>query len=362
MHKKKVAIVSGVGIPANYSGYETLIENIAEQTSQKFDLYVYCSSKAYTTKLETYKGAKLIYLDFKANGIQSIIYDCVSVLNAIFIQKINTILILGVGIGMFIPIFRLISPKTKFIVHLDGLEWKRTKWNKFVRFYLKVNEWFAGKFANEIIADNIGIQEYVKQKYRRESNLIQYGANIEASSVSINILKKYTLPDKFDLSICRIVPENNIKLILKSYVKSNAKIVFIGNWKDSSFALDLFNEYKNDKNIFLIDKIFDQEILASFKNKAQRYIHGHSVGGTNPSLIEAMYHKLPIIAFDVNFNRHTTFGKAFYFKNELDLLSILNSDEQNSLTKQGDELFDLAINKYNWKTVSDKYIKVFDEL
>ena len=161
---KHVSIVGTVGIPANYGGLETCAEQLVHHKSSRIKYTVYCSKKSYVNRVMNYNSDRLIYLPLKANGWQSIFYDYLSILHAILHS--DTILVLGVSGCTIIPIIKIFI-KRKFIINIDGLEWKRDKWNFISKFILKVSEIFAIKFADIIITDNKHIQDYVKFNYNK---------------------------------------------------------------------------------------------------------------------------------------------------------------------------------------------------
>ena len=156
---KKVSIVGSVGLPPRYGGWETLVDQLTKALNGMFDFTVYCSAKKYDERLDSFNGAKLVYVDFDANGIQSIIYDFESMLRSI--RTADVLLILGVSGCIFLPIISLLS-SAKLIVNIDGLEWKRDKWGKFAKWFLKISESVAVRFANVVVADNQAISDYVR--------------------------------------------------------------------------------------------------------------------------------------------------------------------------------------------------------
>ena len=192
---KKIAIIGTVGVPAKYGGFESLAENLIGTLKSKDIKYtIYCSEKAYNEKLREYKGAKLEYISFEANGAQSVIYDIISLIKAS--RKHEIILVLGVSGCCFLPIFRLFARKKKLVINIDGLEHRREKWGKWARLFLKFSEKMAVKYADVIIADNKGIQDYVTREYDKDSILIAYGgdhalANTMSGEEEQKILKKY---------------------------------------------------------------------------------------------------------------------------------------------------------------------------
>ncbi len=355
----KIAIVGTVGLPAKYGGWETLTNYICLELNDKYDITVFCTSKKYDEQLKEYNGVKLQYIDLDANGIQSIPYDIISMYKSL--KFADTILILGVSGCIALPIFKLFSKK-KFIVNIDGLEWKRDKWGKFAKWFLKISESMAVKFADIVIADNKAIQSYVFNNYGKESKLIAYGADHSKKiDISTEISEKYKfLNNKFAFKVCRIEPENNLDMILEAF-KSFEKLplVIIGNWTNSEYGINLKKKYSGIENIHLIDPIYDQTILNQFRSNAYVYVHGHSAGGTNPSLVEAMYLELPIIAFGVSYNIETTHSKAMYFDNSKDLKNILDTLDDDKLENIAKDLKNVADTNYVWKIVANKYAELF---
>lgn len=356
---KKIAIIGTVGLPSNYGGFETLTEYLTKHVATQYDITVYCSSKSYKTKLKTHNNAKLKYLPLNANGVQSILYDIVSTFNALFYADV--LLILGVSGCIVLPFIKLISSK-KIIVNIDGLEWKRDKWGKAAKWFLKYSEKLAVKYADHVVADNKVIQQYVKDAYGINSALIAYGAD-HSSKIAITAESKTKYPflsDKYAFKVCRIEPENNIHLILKAFSKhNNLNLVIVGNWENSSYGAQLKLEYGAYKNIYLLDTIYNQQELNQLRSNCYVYVHGHSAGGTNPSLVEAMYLKLPIIAFGVNYNRETTAHKAIYFEDVNSLEFILKNLQKYNLETVCEALKKEADACYRWAIISNQYASLF---
>ncbi len=350
---KKIAIIGIQGIPANYGGFETLVENIiGENCSNDIQYTVFCSSKDMPRKIKEHKGARLKYVCFRANGVQSIPYDIVSMVRAI--SGYDAILILGVSGCIFLPIFKLFCRK-KVIVNIDGLEYRRAKWKPWVKKFLKLSEKAAVRFANVIITDNKGIQEYVKEEYGKESSLIAYGGNHALIDIAKEreeeILKQYNLEkDGYSISVCRIEPENNCHITLDAFKNSNEKLVFIGNWYRNGYSNKLKEMYCGYDNIMLLDSIYDLDILYTLRKNAKYYIHGHSAGGTNPSLVEAMFFGRPVLSFDVVYNRETTKNKAHYFTDADSLRQLISLGVDN-----GKELKDIACEEYTWAKIAKEY-------
>lgn len=356
--KMKVAIIGSLGIPAKYGGFETLVEYLTWHLGHKLQLTVYCSSKVYVEKIHTHNNSILKYIPIGGNGIQSIPYDIISLFLAA--KKNRTILILGISGCIALPIFRFFYKDRKVIVNIDGLEHQRVKWNKYVKIFLKYSEKIAIKYADKIITDNEAIRKYVLDEYKKESTFIAYGGNqVKFSPLSQKTKAKYLIPDKYAFKVCRIEPENNIRMILDAFSECSFPLIIIGNWSNSKYGINLKNEYQSKDNIHMLDPIYDQSVLDQIRNNCFFYIHGHSAGGTNPSLVEAMYLGLPIFAYDVVYNRETTFNQALYFKNVDELTKLVNNTSNLELNDIGIKMMDIAKDEYTWEKIAKQYFQLF---
>jgi glycosyltransferase involved in cell wall biosynthesis len=356
---KKVAIIGTVGIPAKYGGFETLTEYLTKHVGDRFDITVFCSSKTYKTKLKTHNNAKLKYLPLNANGVQSILYDIISIFKALFFA--DTLLILGVSGCIVLPFVKLISSK-KTIVNIDGLEWKRAKWGKAAKWFLKYSEKVAVKYAHTVISDNKVIQDYVLKEYGVQSELIAYGADhCQHEILSKQVLSKYPfLNENYAFKVCRIEPENKLDVILKAFSEfPELNIVIVGNWKNSTYGIQLKQQFSTFPNIYLLNPIYNQIDLNQLRCNCLVYIHGHSAGGTNPSLVEAMFLGLPIIAYGVPYNRETTQHKAMFFHTSNELVKIITSLDEKDLKKVSEDMKDIANNNYIWEVIANKYALLF---
>jgi glycosyltransferase involved in cell wall biosynthesis len=357
MKNKRIAIIGTVGLPAKYGGFETLADHLVTNLSDKYDFTVYCSKKKYKKEeqLTSYKGAKLQYIPLEANGIESIPYDSLSILHAL--MKNDVLLILGVAGAWLIPFIRLFTNK-KVIISIDGIEWKRDKWPLLAKLYLWWSEMIAVKYSHIDISDNESIQDYTAMRYKTLSRVIEYGADHTIKvSPSEDDFKKYPfLKTNYAVKVCRIEPENNVHLVLEAFrIKKEMSLVFVGNWNNSHYGQKLKEKYKEEANIHLFDPIYDQREIDLIRGNAALYIHGHSAGGTNPSLVEAMYLKLPVLAFKVSYNITTTEGKAVYFSSVEDLVEELDSLSPLKLKGLAKEMSLIAERRYNWKNISNLY-------
>lgn len=350
---KQVAIVGIQGVPAKYGGFESLVENIiGENCSPDIHYTIFCSSVDMPDRRKEYKGCSLKYVGLRANGISSIPYDIVSMMRAV--RGFDTILILGVSGCVFLPVLKLLSP-SKLVVNIDGLEHRRGKWGKLARWFLRFSEGCAVRNANVVIADNKGIQDYVTATYHKPSELIAYGGDHVMRDVPEEqqqaILKQYGLEGKeYAITVCRIEPENNCHLTLEAFAQSGKTLVFIGNWEHSVYGQNLHKQYENLPNIKLLNAIYDLDTLFTLRFHAVCYVHGHSAGGTNPSLVEAMFFGHPIIAYNVVYNRETTHNQAYYFSTADELVQILSRKDLD-----GKALRQIAEDQYTWRHIARQY-------
>ena len=356
--RKKVAVIGTVGVPAQYGGFETLVENIiGENASSGIEYTIFCSARSYKERLKEYKGAKLKYIHLNANGAQSTPYDILSMIRTG--NKYDVALVLGVSGCIFLPIFRLWF-HNKLIINIDGLEHRREKWGRFAKWFLRRSEAMAVRHADVVVSDNKGIQDYVTETYHKQSALIAYGGDHASRSVSKEraaaILKQYGVEEgKYAVSVCRIEPENNCHVILEAFSKTDRKLLYIGNWDRSEYGRELKARYSSCPNIIIHDPEYDLDTLYVLRSNAGVYIHGHSAGGTNPSLVEAMFSSKPIFAFDVVYNRETTFGEASYFKDVNQLVNLLST----GVNSDGQKLLQLAQKHYVWKKIAQQYEKLY---
>ncbi len=361
----KVAIIGTVGVPACYGGYETLVENLLDyKQNPELQYQVYCSTKVYkNNRPKKYKGAILKYIPFNANGTQAPIYDTLSLIHAYF--TCDLILSLGTVGSFILPFIKLFSKK-KIIFNLDGLDNERAKFSTFTQKVIGTARKLAAKYGDLCISDNQGIKDYAKRVYHRDSELIEYGGD-NAVSVKDNkqLYDRYGLtPQSYSFKVARIEPENNIETILQAYAEMpDEKLVLVGNWNRSEFGRQMKEKYNLLPNMLLLDPIYEKTELNLLRSNCKLYIHGHSAGGTNPSLAEAMSLGLPIIANGVIYNRETTEHKARYFKDRdikslIEQVNILSSASE-ARQQIGEAMLEIAKRRYTWRRIANLYERLF---
>ncbi|MCU6670151.1 DUF1972 domain-containing protein [Enterobacteriaceae bacterium H4N4] len=354
--RKKIAVVGTVGVPACYGGFESLVQNLVDYQSGNITYQVFCSSKKYKDKIKKYRDAELIYLPVSANGPSSILYDILCLLVCL-IKRPDVVLILGVSGCIFLPVYRLLS-KSRVITNIDGLEWRRNKWSPKVKWFLKKSEKLAVKYSDIVISDNQAIAEYVESEYGRKSEVIAYGGD-HAVAVTATGEPTEAVVKGYFLSLCRIEPENNVDMILESFVASNEKLKFMGNWNNSEYGQALKRKYSAYSNIEILDPDYNIDNLYRLRKNCIAYIHGHSAGGTNPSLVEAMHFSVPVIAFDCTFNRYSTNNVALFFSDCDALQLAVHEVISGSVPNMGQELKNVANDKYCWESIASAYESLF---
>lgn len=355
MRRRSVAILGTVGVPGRYGGFETLADNLVQFHSRNefpIDISVTCSSLARADRREHYHRARLHFVPLNANGATSIPYDVWSILSE-GIRRTDVIVLLGVSGALFLPLSRIFF-RSRIVTNIDGIEWKREKWNAVARAFLRASEWAAVRFSHAVIADNEGIADHVRRTYGSDCHVIAYGGDHAVGKTKSASLPD-GLPKQFDLALCRIEPENNVEMILEAYSKLSDPLVFVGNWNNSSYGSALRERFGVCANLHLLGPIYDPAALQALRSWARLYVHGHSAGGTNPSLVEMMHFRIPVFAHGCSFNRYTTEEKARYFETAGDLCSLVQSLSPDDASEIGDAMKEIALRRYTWDRIGEAY-------
>lgn len=356
-----VAIVGTRGIPGNYGGFETFAEEISIRLNCNANrISVYCDNDS--SKLKSFNGVNLEYSRYNKTNNPILFY-----LDSIFkaSKKNDVMIVAGVGgsIFYFIPKFY----GCKICTNIDGIESKRDKWSFFKKLYLKIAERFAILFSDIIIADSNGIKEYLLKKYGnidKRIRVIEYGAYLNDESDN-NLIHKYDLRfNDYYLVVSRLEPENNIKMIIRGYLNAptDRPLIIVGNINNNDYVKNILS-FASEKVRFL-GGIYDKNELNSIRHGCFAYFHGHSVGGTNPSLLEALGAKNISICHDNVFNREVTNSLMFYFNNSSDVTkSIINCESLDQASRE--QLKEAAALKikcyYNWESMAKKYFTLLSE-
>lgn len=385
--KKNIFIVGARGYKFNYGGWETFVTNlISNNKNDDFCFYIphLTFTKEEDKKINHLDGVICPLIYTPQRGFATMFHFTIKAMNYVtkFIRENhlqNTIiLMLGCKVGPLIPIWKKRLKNTKFIINPDGLEWKRDKWAWWIKECFKISERTSIKYCDYCVCDSKAIQAYVDEKYEKyqtPTSFIAYGAyeNQKAYKNTIvrDLWKKYDIKDKdYYLIVGRFVPENNYETMIKEFMKTKTKrdLVIICNLEKNKFYdyLKETTHFETDKRIKFIGSVYDASALLYFRIHAYAYIHGHSAGGTNPSLLEALSNTDVNILYDVCYNREVGEDTCFYFSKKENSLKKIIARCEKLTPKEMKECGTLAKARihenYTWDIVVDKYEFVFDKL
>ena len=358
----KIAILGTRGIPNYYGGFEQFAEYFAIYLAKEnHEVYVY-NSHNHPFKENTFKGVNIIHKydpEYKIGTAGQFIYDLNCILDS---RKRNFDIILQLGYTSSSIWYFLLPKKPIIITNMDGLEWKRTKYSKPVQKVLLYAEKLAVKSSDYLISDSLGIKKYLQDKYNKDSTYIAYGAhqfiNSDEKILEIYNLKKH----QFNMILARLEPENNIETILDGIVLAAQEmpIIVIGN-HNTKFGTYLKNKYQNFTAIQFIGAVYNLEHLNNLRHFSNLYFHGHSVGGTNPSLLEAMASNALIIAHNNDFNKAILNDNAFYFFNAEEVKNLTLKIKKNDNLQLIENNFKAIESEYNWDKINGKYLQLFQK-
>lgn len=396
-----VFIIGAKGI-GNYGGYETFLKKLIEtdRNNPKIKYHVACkyngqgamdetklpSAKTIDDHHFTYYNADCFKINIseKLGPAQAIYYDMAAFKECIRQIKEQNIehpivYVLACRIGPFVGKYvkQLHQLGGKIFVNPDGHEWMRAKWSKPVRKYWKISEARMVKYADLLVCDSVNIEKYIQKtyaKYQPKTTFIAYGADIITSQLTADsekvrqwYLKKRIKENGYFLIVGRFVPENNYATMISEFMKSsvNKNLVIITNVEHNKFYDELKNKthFENDSRIKFVGTVYDSELLKYIRENAFGYLHGHSVGGTNPSLLEALSSTKLNLLYDVGFNKEVGENAALYWNKDTGVLGkLLNSVEKLSkekINKLGVKAKQRIRNNYSWAYIAEQYNKVF---
>lgn len=366
MTKKKVALIGTNGIPAQYGGIETLAEYLARDLSEDYDLYCYCSKTPKEKQLETYRNTHLIYSRWKANGWQSILFDGTTILHSL--RKHDVLVVLGCSCPFVMPFKRLTS-KGVVLNAIGGRESDKVRgWKPLGKVEVAIKKTFsrwAVKNADYVIIDNAANIERFENQHGFKPLLAEYGGDHATSEpVTPEMLEKYPfLSGQYDVTVSRAQEDMNIHMVIDAYKQvPERKVVIISNWQKSEYGQKLYAENTGKyENIILQNAIYNQKELNTIRSNASLYLHTHSMCGTAPSLVEAMYLGLPIICFKVPTNIETTEHQSIYFESVPELVDILKKLDEQTISTLKVNLHEIAMRRYIWKRISNIYKMCIDK-
>ncbi|MDU2461177.1 MAG: DUF1972 domain-containing protein [Clostridium sp.] len=381
---KNIFIIGSKGIPAKYGGFETFVEKLTEYKKSE-DIMYHVSCLSNNNDEFIYNNARCFNINTPNIGpAKAIYYDVIALKKSLYYIKTNklndvVIYILACRIGPFLSYYKKIAENlgVKIYVNPDGHEWKRAKWNWITRKYWKLSEKLMVKNSDLLICDSVNIESYIKKDYsiyNPKTKYIAYGAD-EIKSVTKETINKLNdwykekgiSKKSYYLVVGRFVPENNYELMIKEFLMSDStkSFVLISNVENNKFYSELkkTTRFENDNRIKFVGTVYDSELLQEIRRNAYGYFHGHEVGGTNPSLLEALSTTDLNILLDVNFNREVGRDGAVYFTKEKGSLSKLinkiDKIEEKSIYSLSNKAKKVIESNYTWEKIVSDYEKLF---
>ena len=380
-----VFIVGSKGIPGNYGGYETFVDKLTEYHQNNPNLKYHVACKAKDTKTFEYHNAACFDVKVPDIGPAQAIYYDVAALNYCvkYIKQHNIqhpiVYILACRIGPFAAHFQRVIHKLggKLYINPDGHEWMRAKWSAPVRKYWKISEQLMTKHCDLLICDSKNIEKYIHDeygKYNPKTTFIAYGAETRKSKLTDDDPKltawykeRGLSPKSYYLVVGRFVPENNYETMIREFMKSHSKRDFALITNVSDKFLEELKEkthFDQDPRIKFVGTVYDKELLMKIRENAYGYFHGHEVGGTNPSLLEALGSTDLNLLLDVGFNREVAEDSALYWnKQSGNLASLIDQADHMSADKissLGEKSSQRIVNAYSWQHITDRYAQAFE--
>ena len=377
----KIAIIGCRGIPAKYGGFETFAQGLTENLVKNgYEITVSCEYEPVKSRKNRYKGAELDYFPIKPpeNYFLRKIYENLS--DIYFLIKLSRkhqlIYFLGIEVGMFLFIPKILNRRSQVLVNIDGVMWQRSKFSLLERWLLKINHDMATVFADKIIVDAHEMKNYVGKKYLDKTSYLSYGIDVPGrvtwNSETLNLIKTGIpadlSPENYYLVVARLEPENNVHTIIDAFTQAELDIplLVVGDFTSEVYEKEVKSLLKEDSRseVVFLGSVYNQKLLNMLRQNCCSYIHGHSVGGTNPSLLEAAISRNIIIAHDNMFNREVCGEAAVYFKNEIDLSRKMKSvyKHHQSYIKLKDDVYYKIKNNYSWDKITRDYISLLQEI
>lgn len=362
----KVALMGTRGVPAQYGGFETAVEEIGRRLAERgYQVTVYCRNPGQ--QQTEYLGMQLVNAPAVRHRMaETLSHTTVSVAHSIVRRRPDAVLLLNAGNAPLLPALR--GARIPTAIHLDGLESRRAKWRGMGARYYQWAERSAIRHGQIVIADSQAIADHVQRNFGRSCVVIAYGAPVITPPAD-RLAEVDLQPGEYHLVVARFEPENHVLEAVSGYRASTQSrpLVVVGSAPYSQWYIDAVQQAaRGDSRIRLLGAIYDQELLDQLYAHAMTYVHGHSVGGTNPSLLRAMGAGTAVLAFDVEFNREVTAGRALFWSNADDLTACFDSLDDPGRKIELQALRQASRNRilsaYQWDAVTDDYEDVIHRL
>jgi glycosyltransferase involved in cell wall biosynthesis len=359
-----IAMVGTRGVPARYGGFETAIEEIGQRLVLRgHKVTVYCRDMGEgTEKPAQHLGMDLVHLAaMRKRTLETLSHTGLSVAHMLR-HRPDAAIVFNAANAPYLPAIRMAG--IPVATHVDGLEWQRAKWGRAGRKYYQSVEKLAVIWSDSLIADAVGIQDYYRQKFDADTVYLAYGAPLLEKGHSDKLAQLGLEPQGYHLVVARFEPENNVHLIVEGFARSTAKLplIVVGSAPYSDRYTQQVHELA-DARVRFVGGLWDQELLDQLYANAKVYWHGHSVGGTNPSLLRAAGSGTATNAFDVGFNREVLESSGRYFADPQDVARLAAEAElpSSDTLARGEQARQLA-RRYNWDQVTDGYEQLSRDL
>jgi glycosyltransferase involved in cell wall biosynthesis len=356
----RIAMVGTRGVPARYGGFETCVEEVGQRLVKAgHDVVVYCRTTAGPDELDEFPtehlGMQLVYLPaIPKKTIETLSHTALSALHLVR-HRTDVALVFNAANAPFVPVLR--ARGIPVATHVDGLEWKRAKWQGAGRTYYRCAESLAVRWSDALIADAQGIADYYDAEFGATTELIAYGAPILINDSNDRVQRLGLEPRKYHLVVARFEPENHVDVIVDGYRRSTARLplVVVGAAPYADAYTARIRSLCDDR-VRLLGSVWDQELLDQLYANSATYLHGHSVGGTNPSLLRAAGAGAATIAYDVSFNREVLDRSGRYFTTAQDVAAeIERAEADEAETVQRGALARVRALNYDWDAVARQY-------
>ncbi len=360
----RLALLGTRGVPARYGGFETAAEEIGRRLVDRgHDVVVYCRNPGQTQT--EYLGMRLVNLPaVRQRAAETLSHTLLSIGHAITREHPDVAIVFNAANAPFLPALRL--ARIPVAVHVDGLEWKRAKWGPRGSGYYRWAEARSSRWADAVIADAHGIAEHLRDAHGVHAHCIAYGAPIVNPDAS-RLAEVGVSARQYHLVVARFEPENHLQEIVTGYVASQARmpLVVVGDapYADA-YRARVRTAAGDDPRVRFLGSLWDSELLDTLYAHATTYLHGHSVGGTNPSLLRALGAGAPVSAYDVVFNREVAAGAGVFFTTSADVAALCEAAEADpgaAIARGSAGQADVAI-RYRWSDVADAYEELAQDL
>lgn len=362
----RVAMIGDRGIPARYSGFSTLAEEVSTRLVARHDMEVtvYCRSHYFSDRPEEYRGVRLVYLPAPGGkSFESLAHSARAILHAA-VRRYDVACVLDPGNApLTLP---LVLRRMPFAIHTDGLGWQRTKWNALQRRYYRWSEWASARIANALVCDSVAMQDYYLRTYRAGSAFIPYGGAAGDPPDDAAPGRFGLEAGRYHLVVARLEPENNVDLVIREYKSSKARfpLVYVGGAKyESKYSRRIFAE--TDERVKCVGPVYETAILNGLYKHCRTYLHGHEVGGTNPSLLRAMAAGAACVPIDVVFHREVLGQDGPFFTKEPGCLARIIEDLEadcGRAARLGLSARSRAERLYRWDAVAAAYAELLSRM